>query len=532
MALKRIKAITLGGMNRLKTMVALNYGYRYKGEDMTLFRILYRKPILHFYDSYLENCQYDHLEEWSPNLSSQQMDDRKTQPKKVFPLPKIASDLFSSHIVTEESRLNISIEDDDEQENLDDFLEEIMLWPTVGSRLPSYFVNGSMFIRFFITKSKKVVLEGYNTKWCYPVFDDDGELKSLTIRFIYETSEYDKNGQMIWRWSQYKLNKNKDITYDNPVFDKTKNSIPKFKVKHVDQHNMGFVQGVWIKTSVDAESDDGESLLGGRGVLDYLDDFNYMAGKESSSIFYHLFPILAMYGVYPSDIKQFLKNMSYLGEDTVKGINILSTEKPPSSAAMQFLEAAQHGMGYASALQDKNLQLLQHALSIVLLDPERVAAHAQSGSAMKALFAPVVQYIKKKRPFLKKGICSLLYKIEEACKSMNVKEAPKPGTIIDGDKKWGSIFTDTVTDIQVRATYTSQLKLDKIISKKTATKHIAPDFGIKNVEEELKQIEKETQEETESELLRFQNENQIQNENDPNANKPNPKKPDKDKRTK
>ena len=172
--------------------------------------------------------------------------------------------------------------------------------------------------------------------------------------------------------------------------------------------------------------------------------------KESSSVFYHLFPILSMYGVYSNEIKDSLTQLSYLGKDTLKGMNVLSTEKPPSSADMRFLEASHQGMNFAGIIQDKNMQLLQYALSIVLLDPEKIAAHAQSGAAMKALFRPVVQFIKQKRPMLKHGICELLQKLETASNKLGARYKLNPGTIENSQKKWGNIFTDTVVDIQAQ----------------------------------------------------------------------------------
>ena len=525
--LKAMKAISLGGMRRLQAWVALNHGYRYEGMNTTLSRLLFRNIKLHVYDNYLNNCQYDHLDDWDPDLSKQQMDRRINQPKKIFPLPEIAVDLFASHMVSREARLSFVNDDTDIQENIDYMQKHIKLWSLLETFIPSWLTNGSGFIRFYTTSKGNLKLDWANSKYVYPVFDDDGELEEVTIRFVYETDEWnEKKDEMIWRWSKYKMTKMYDVEYDNPVFDKTKSYIPQFKIMGKYRHNLGFVQGEWIKTSFDSTSDDGKSILGGKSVMPYLDDFNYMASKQSSSVYYHLFPLLAMFGIYPNDIKSFLKNVSHIGEDKLRGINILSTEKPPGNADMRFLEAGHQGMAFADQIQDKNLQLLQHALKIVLLDPERIAAHAQSGAAMKALFTPVVNFIHKKREFLEEGLCNLMTKIETVSQKLKTTVQLPEGTIENSKKKWGNIFSDTVTDIQQRATYTSQLKLDKIISSKTATTHVAPDFGIKNVEEELSQIKKESEEEQENEMLRFQQEQDSINQSKPQpaAGKPDGKK--------
>jgi len=515
------RPFNIRGLTRLGMRTVLNQGHILKDGDKDLAQILYRKPELQLYDNYLTDCQYDHLDEWDPNLSMQQMDLRQHQPKKIFSIPKIATDLFCSHITTEESRLLITCEDDEEkQELIDEFIERIMIWPVLDSSLPSYFANGSMFIRFYVTGSKKIIIEGHNTKYVYPEFDDDDELAGVIIRFIYETEEYNEKGERIWRWSQTSLGKTEDIEYDEPIFDKDSKELPDFKKVKSNKHGMGFVQGAWFKTSCDPTSDDGESFIGSGGVLDYLDDYNYMASKESSSIYYHLFPILGLIGLERMDLEKNLTKMAEMGVDAIQGMNVLSTGKGPQESDIRFLEAQHAGMGFAAQLQDKNIQLLQYCMSIVLLDPEKVAAHAQSGSAMKALFRPVVQFIKQKRPLLKYGICDLLEKIEAAANKHKVEGAPPVGTFQECKKKWGNIFNDTVNDIQIRAAYTSQLKLDGIISRKTAIEHIASDFGIKNIEEELKNIEKEQEEEQEKQLQQFGAETEMQAKLKPNPNKP------------
>ena len=522
-------SITKGGLSRLKTWVSLNRGWRMRGEgDDRLVQLLFRKPELQLYDNYLNDLQYEHLEEWNGKVSEQQIDNRRNQPKKIFPIVKIATNQFKRHITTEQSRLNFSTDEEVKQGKIDDFVNFTMLWSHINEALPSYFVNGSMYFRFFAVNKGKILIENHNTKWVYPEFDDNEELISVVIRFIYETDEYNESGVRIWRWTQYKQTRTEDIIYDNPVFIEESQELPEFKVKSKMKHNMGFVQGVWIKTSLNSQSVDGESLLSGHGILDYIDDFNYLGSKESDSIFYHLFPLLVMYGIEPEDIKKVWQFMQTMGKANLRNLNTISTYKSPSEAQMHFLEANQSAANFAGAIQDKNLQLLQHCLSIVLLDPTTVANNYQSGKAMEALFKPVVEFVNEKREILKHGICDLFEKLEQVSVAYKTRVQLEPGTIFNADKKWGNIFSDTVFDVQTRAGYTVQLKAEGIISKKTATKHIAPDFGIKNVEEELKQIESEQETERENQLLDFQGEQDIISKNNPTpapANKPKPANP-------
>lgn len=517
---KQLRAISLGGLGRLATMAVLNQGITLKDSTFSKKeRLLYRTHKLMLFDNYLNNLQYTGLEEWNPDLVNQQIDDRQYQPKKIFPLPSIAVNTFRNHLTTEESRLNVIHDDVDTQKVINDFIDETMLWTVIDSALGSYLANGSMFIRFYTTSSDKVIIETHNTKFVYPTFGEDNELEEVYIRYIYQTEEYDdSNKQFVWRWSQYKLDKYTDIMYNNPIYDQDSDYLPKFsEVEHIE-HNMGFVQGEWIKTSCCTNYNDGSSFLE-NGVTQYLDDFNYISSKQSSAIYYGLFPILLHRG--PDSIEGEQIDMgSRINDNKLSNHNVISTGRPPGEADLSFLEAGQHAMNYSNALQEKSLQLMQYIMNTVLLDPERVASHAQSGRAMEALYKPVVQYIKQKRPFLKKGIVALLNKLEIVSNANNTEFKLPTGSIKASDMKWGNIFSDTVQEVATRVNYTASLFGSGIISKETAIKHVANDLDIKSVTEEMGKINEDKESEIEDEQLRFNASNPPQGEPQGNQQKP------------
>ena len=70
-----------------------------------------------------------------------------------------------------------------------------MFWPTITSAFPGFFMNGSMFIRFFKTENGKVILEPYNTKNVWPEFDEENELDEVTIRYVYDTGKTDEKNR-------------------------------------------------------------------------------------------------------------------------------------------------------------------------------------------------------------------------------------------------------------------------------------------------------------------------------------------------
>ena len=517
------KSVTMGGLSRLKGLAILTPGFKYKGESLDLSPYLWRLPELEVYSRYMENTQYDHLPDWKGDIIDQQNDVRTFKPKKIFPLPQIASDIFCGLVTSEEARLQITSEKEEEQEKIDEFLKKSMFWACVSSAFPSFYSNGSMFIRFYISENKqKIILEPTNTKSCWPKFDENNELESVKIRYVYDTGELDEKKEPIWRWAQYELQKQKDIEYDNPRFDPTEMKAPIFKPETTIDHNLGFVQGVWIKNGFTTASDDGRSYI--KDVLDYLDDLNYGSSKESNALYHALYPTLLGFGVDPADFERLIGDMGgNIDEGTIsKGSAFITTEKPPQDADLRFLETSNRGLELMEPYIQRNIQILQHILKITLPNPEVLLGYAQSAEAMKMLYRPLIEEVKRMRDFFEQGLCDLLTKMEIAGKE--IPYALPSGTIENAKKKWGEMFTSTETDKSQRMATTVQGTQDRIISRKTATKHIAPDFGIKNIEEEIKQIESEGQQDMQDEIINFKQQSDIEAKNNPKpAPKPAPK---------
>ena len=507
------RSVTMGGMTRLKQLALLNPGYKYKGDNNELARILYRLPELEVFSRYMENTQYDHLSDWKGDLIDQQNDDRKTKPKKIFPLPQIASDNFCDLLTSKESRLNFREEDTELQEKIDNFLKKIMLWPCVSSAFPSFYANGSIFIRFFKSpKDNKILLEPYNTKSCWPIFDENEDLDSVQIRYVYDTGDVDQHKKPIWRWAQYELQKNKDIIYDNPLYDAEKQTVPVFKVKETIPHALGFVQGVWIKNGINPAGDDGRSLI--KDALGHLDDLNYLASKESNALFYSLYPTLLGFGVSEEDFTKTVSRMASPGSgDIGGGSSLITTERPPKDSDLRFLETSNTGLSLSDPYLQRALQALQQIMKIHLPNPEVLLGYAQSAEAMKMLYRPSSKEVERMRDFIEAGLCDMLSKIEEVAQKTDF--AVPIGTFENCKKEWGDMFTATEADKAQRVSYTVQANESRILSRKTATAHLAPDFGIKNVEEELEQIESEDEMDREKELMDFKGQSDIEAQNNP-----------------
>ena len=127
------------------------------------------------------------------------------------------------------------------------------------------------------------------------------------------------------------------------------------------------------------------------------------------------------------------------------------------------------------------------------------------------LYKPLISEIEHMRDFLEQGLCDLLAKMELLSKDLDwgIPE----GTIENSTKKWGDIFRSTQADTAQKVQSAVSATQGKILSRKTATRHLAPEFGVENVEEELKQIESESQQDMEDELMNFQGQSDIETQN-------------------
>lgn len=497
--------ITQRFASRMELMARLNVGFNIKSEDggYQAAKLLFRDPALQMYDNYLNNLQYQSLPPWSEDvLRTMHATDsgaRQYQPRVIYALPKIAANVHTSHFVSEEARLKLFVDDVKLQEKLDVFIEDLQLWPTLAAAIPSYIVNGSMFLGFRLSQQGKVILNFYNTKWVYPKFDENEELEEVVIRYVYETDEYNSRGVKIWRWHQYKMSKENDIIYDEPEFDPQSTMLPLFKVSNAYNHNLGFVQGAWIKTSKTPMGHDGVQLL--TDCLDMLDNVNYLLSKQGVAIDYQLLPYLIFQGDGEGVAEDIQKNMQLTVPRGFLGSNVITTGVPADKAQMHFLESSFVASRESTEYVRQQVKHLQTVLRIIEVDPEQVAGFAaQSGIALRMLFKPVIEFVRLKHPFVKAGICDLLAKIEHVVNRAKTSLELPAGTIENAEKKWGSVFSDTASDIATRISYTSSALMAGMISKETAVKHISQDFKVDNVAEELNKISFDEEERVQKEV--------------------------------
>jgi hypothetical protein len=442
----------------------------------------FRRKELDLLDAYYEGRQYNGLSKWDENSYSDgtHIPIRERQPRIQYQFARILSARLASKLVGSRTFPLFKIEEDPDTEAYLTALKQ-------ASRIKAYLVEpvrrmvvaGSSFIRFYIVEGK-FKFQCYLSKWCYPEFDGAGELESIRIQYVYEDeADRDSQGRAKKKWYKLELSKTVDIKYDNPEYNNEQE--PQFAVVARVEHNLEFVQGEWLKTTEVTNSVDGESLI--EPVLGFIDELNYSLSQSSTAIQYNQDPQLALTKMDEEDVEKLIRS-------SAKAWNL------GKEGDAKFLEASMNGVEAALGFRDRVKMGIQDVTRIIMLDPEKIVGSAQSAKAMEVLHGPLVELIEELRPMLEKSLTMLMIKMAVANLKVFMAGADPVVDIPEGYAieslnivtQWPEIFPMTMQDLQQKVGIASSVTGANIISRETAMKWLAKDFGVENIEEELAKI--------------------------------------------
>lgn len=442
----------------------------------------FRNEDLDLYDAYYESRQYDSLTPWdqTETADGEHIPVRKRKPRIVYNFAKVLVDRVAAKLVGLDVFPQLTVEDDPDTAQ---FLQTVQKVSRLRSKLvdpvKSMLLAGSGLVRFYFVGGV-VRIEGYKGKVCYPEFQDSGELKSVRIQYTYmDPIERDENGKPREKWYRLDLGLMSDTLYDNPNY--SPESEPVFAVTNQVDHNLGFVQGEWLRTSEDKHSPDGDSLIG--DILDFIDEINYSLSQSSQAVGYGQEPQLVLKGMTEDEMQALIKSSLKawtLGKD----------------GEASFLESSLGGVERAIELRDKVRLGIQDIARVVMMDPEKMIGQAQSGKAMEILHGPLVELINELRPHLEEKIINLVLKIALTILILN-DQGVETGIEIPQDfvpkslaitATWPAVFPMTITDLKDKVLVATTAANASIISRETMTRWLAKDFGVENIEEELNKI--------------------------------------------
>ena len=446
------------------------------------YSVLFRNYDLDLYDAYYEGRQYDGLQDWE---SAAQQDEyvavRARKPRVIYNVSKILTDRVAAKLIGSKAFPTFKIEDDpDATQFFRTAAKACNLRKAMLDPIKKCLTNGSCLVRFYI-KNGVPKIEGYNTKHCWPKLDETGELESVEIRYVFEDEQdRDAQGNAKQKWFKLLLEKDCDTSFDNPEY-REGGGLPDFQVTERVQHDLGWVQAEWFRTREDKFSVDGYPLCA--DILSFIDELNYSLSQTSQAVSYGQEPQLTVKGMNEEELEELIKSSAKawaLGRD----------------GEANFLETDLGGVKVAQEQREHMAKLMMDIVRIVIQDPEKMTANAQSGRALEVLNQPLVELIDELRTVFEPSIRNLLIKVSMTMLEMmargeeTILEAPEgyiPSSL-DLVLHWPPIFPPTLADITAMTTAANTASAGNLISRESLTRWLAGVFEIEDIEEELAKI--------------------------------------------
>ena len=474
---KKIKA----GMSRSERRVANNLGVIAINKSDGVHPV--RSKLLDRLDAYYENKQYDALPDWDSAVDRKgsYVEVRKRQPRFKVSFAKNLAQRVASKLIGDSVFPTFKIQDNpDDTEFFRAVVRESKLKSFMLEPIRREINSGSVFIRFYLVAGT-IKLKWYNAKYCYPSFQENGELELVTIKYVYDDKEEkDAFGNPKKKWYKVDLGMGSEILFDNPDYEEGKE--PEFvEVSRVD-HGMGFVQGEWFKTCESNDSPDGYGLV--EDLTSFIDELCYSLSQSSQAVGYNQDPQLILNKMDEDEVSNLIRSAS-------KSWNL------GREGDAKFLESNMGGVERAIELRDKVRQNIADISRVVLLDPEKIVGSAQSAKAMEVLHGPLKDLIDEmrlvmedhlKKLVLKMGIAILMAQKQGIDIPLMLPEGYQP-TSIDLQVEWPPIFQQTMEDLQKKVAVAVAASSGNIISRETALRWLAKDFNVEDVEAELAKVD-------------------------------------------
>jgi hypothetical protein len=364
-------------------------------------------------------------------------------------------------------------------------MTEAVIRASVGSAV--------LFVRFMGDPGKlRTFVSVADSTWYVPVFDpaDPSRLMSLTERYKvkgsalremgYSISPDDLSSDFWWKtaWDTVMETGYVPVKVETDEYGRVNDATERDPTRTV-QHDLGFVPAIWIKLPGGDDPFDGRCLFA--QAMDTVIEADYQLSQLGRGLKYSQDPlkVIAMGGDVPDDLKKIVAGSDMLVLPEGSEAKLLETNGESARAVMEFVSLLRR---YAI-----------RSISGSPIDPERLTV-PQSGRAMEILNMPLVQLADKMRSVFGSVLLRIFGMVRQAAQKrpvlVNGKTFPKDSG--DIRLRWPDWYPptamDRLQDVQAVAGATQA----KILSTESALKFLSSRFDIDSVEDELKRLEKET----------------------------------------
>lgn len=421
----------------------------------------------------------------------------RRRPAIIYNLPKIIVNKSSSLLFSSEHFPTVRCEEDNK---ISDFLQYVTRKGKFRNAMLAAARLGALGSVCIVVKllNKRFHLDVIGSFHLQPIFDPQspGKLTELyekrkvdgqTLQQMgYEISAENKNKPYYFarRWD------NKREVYYIPWLceDEEKEKFsPSEDLKKSSEHNWGFVPAIWIKNSSECHHIDGECTFG--SVLDTCIALDYQLSQLDRLLRYN------------SDPTMVIKDTANLGgEQIIKGGgNALMLGKDGDAYLMETTgKSTQSVIDFCRLLREFALEVLRGDRS----NPDKMNT-VHSGKALQMLQSALISLVDELRLcYGDNGLLMIYEMILQMCASdeyeVDFGKNPLPENYLDADLSldWPDWYPPTPQDDLQKSQSVVTLKTAGIISKETATTSVAEEYGIQDIDKELKEIE--TQEEKEA----------------------------------
>ncbi len=244
------------------------------------------------------------------------------------------------------------------------------------------------------------------------------------------------------------------------------------------QHDLGFVPALWIKLPGGDDPYDGRCLFA--RAMDTVIEADYQLSQLGRGLKYSQDPlkVIALNGDIPPNFKKIIAGSDMLVLPEGGEAKLLETNGESARAVMEYVALLRR---YAV-----------RAISGSPIDPERLTV-PQSGRAMEILNMPLVQLADKMRSVFGSVLLQLFGMVRDASAKRPViaKGKPFPKDPADIRLRWPDWYPptamDRLQDVQAVAGATQA----GILSTESALRFLSSRFDINSVEDELKRLMKE-----------------------------------------
>jgi hypothetical protein len=437
---------------------------------------------------------------------------RQKRPTAPYHLAKAVVDRFTGLVFGESRKPEVEVQGDPAT---DDFLkacmEQMRWWPKWREARTMGGATGGALVTWHLNNGSFQMLV-HNPKHVQMLWQDRRNLVPLGALIMYSypkevLTRDQKTGEVVSQVVDY-LYRRIITTQDDTVYEEVP-LVAGGKLEWVEQskgvHGLGMFPGVWIQNKPVTECEDGEADC--HGLWQTFDTIDRLISQMNKAVLLNLDPTL----VVKIDPKVYAQQGGIRkGSDAALFVG--------EAGGANYIEITATGVEAGHKLIERLVKNCMDVSRCILLDPAAISGAAQSAKAIEYIYAPMLECADDLRAqWGDTGIIPGLRIVEAMARKFHGAKVDLP----EGKKgilqiniprgqngqvrklgpggwivlKWGTYFTPSAQDEQVRVQTTTAALSGKLIDHATAVRQTAPIFGVKDADTMLVTIEEESKKE-------------------------------------